>query len=333
MSRYLVHITPALATHNKELSTNFGDSIIHFYISAILTEVFPFHEIIEIASHDYLSHKEIALIKNADYTIIGGSNLLSSDIRHYNQWKTYYKTINFLFPSINNILLLGVGWWQYQGTPTWFTQHFYKKVFSKKMLHSVRDNYTQSILNSIKIKNVLNTSCPTTWSLDGVRLYDKCGQQTKCLFALTDYNKNEDYDNQLIEILLKLYDRLFFFPQGLKDQEYLNSLKEYRNNKDKITVLIRTYESINLTIVNKDVDYVGTRLHLGIYCLNHGINSLIINIDNRAKEIQKDINLPCIDRNRQNLIYDWFNKKLILEPISLPTESILKWKSQFCVGS
>ena len=46
-----------------------------------------------------------------------------------------------------------------------------------------------------------------------------------------------------------------------------------------------------------NIDYVGTRLHAGIHALNHGIRSIIVEVDNRSAEIAKDTNLPVIKRD------------------------------------
>ena len=41
---------------------------------------------------------------------------------------------------------------------------------------------------------------------------------------------------------------------------------------------------------------VGTRLHAGIRALQKGNQALILSVDNRATEINKDINIPVISR-------------------------------------
>jgi|JI6StandDraft_1071083.scaffolds.fasta_scaffold120721_2 polysaccharide pyruvyl transferase WcaK-like protein len=329
MSKYIIHLTPSLANNENKLSVNFGDVIIHHYLSKILEDIFTGKEIIEISTHDYLSKKEIHLIQNSALTIIGGSNLLSSDIRSYNQWKTYQRTIDYIFPSIENILLLGVGWWQYQKNPTLLTKLFYRNVLHKNLIHSVRDTYSLNNLKLSGIHNCVNTSCPTTWNLNGQNLSNQTGKNKKCLFALTDYNTDKIVDNELINILMLIYHELYFFPQGTEDEMYLLSLESYKKNKGKIKILERSFGELNSLIAQGGIDYVGTRLHLGIHCLNNNINSLIISIDNRASEIQKDINLPCIERISLKKIYDWNNRKLQFSPICLPNESINIWKNQF----
>lgn len=143
-----------------------------------------------------------------------------------------------------------------------------------------------------------------------------------CLFTLTDYNKNWSRDNLLIQILKKNYNNLVFFPQGPDDEKYLQSFEV------KPKIIERDFNAFkNFTKKNK-FDYIGTRLHAGIYCLEHFKRSIIIGVDNRAIEIGKDSNLLVIPRENihelENLI-----KSEIKTKILLPNEAITRWKNQF----
>lgn len=74
----------------------------------------------------------------------------------------------------------------------------------------------------------------------------------------------------------------------------------------------------------------GTRLHAGIRCLNGGHRSLIIAIDNRARQIGEDTGLPVLEREEGYLhkLANWVNHPVKTE-INLPWTSIDKWKKQF----
>ena len=48
---------------------------------------------------------------------------------------------------------------------------------------------------------------------------------------------------------------------------------------------------------DKELDYVGTRLHAGVRAMQKGRRSIILSIDNRAREMGKDYNLNVIERN------------------------------------
>ena len=90
-----------------------------------------------------------------------------------------------------------------------------------------------------------------------------------------------------------------------------------------------TLEAYNGLLKNQDLDYIGTRLHGGIHALNNERRSLIIAVDNRAKEISKDTKLPVIGREevRENL-ESMINGKWQTE-IVLPSDNIERWKAQF----
>ena len=56
---------------------------------------------------------------------------------------------------------------------------------------------------------------------------------------------------------------------------------------------------------------------------------MIISIDNRARAISKDTNLPIIERNDiENSLEQWINSEHETI-ISLPEENIRMWKKQF----
>lgn len=330
MTSYIVHLTPALANNYHIASKNLGDLIIFESVQKELVSIFGDREIITISTHDYPEKKHIRLIQQAEHTFIGGSNLLSSDIRKYNQWKYSKSSWNFLFPQIKNINLIGVGWWQYQDAPTQWTSHFYRSVFSHKHILSVRDAYTLKQLRNCGIENIINTSCPTTWTLDGLKT-NKTSFVDSCLFALTDYLPDTSNDNELIEQLSQHYKKLYCFPQGTDDHEYLQQLPAYQKNREAIVILDRDIESLRTFIKsNSDsLDYIGTRLHLGIFCLQHRIPSLIVSIDNRAAEIGADIQLPVVERGNNAAIKAWIENQTPVQHIRVNTNHIQKWKEQF----
>ncbi|NJO18590.1 MAG: polysaccharide pyruvyl transferase family protein [Thioploca sp.] len=201
---------------------------------------------------------------------------------------------------------MGVGWWQYQRDPTFITKHFYKSILNKKILHSVRDSYTARKLENVGITNVLNTSCPTTWSLDGLDTNRKNLNCRNCLFTLTDYSWNLTADTKWIEIILNHYSGdIYFFPQGFHDEEYLNTLEIFHIHKNRIKILEHSIEALYECLKMADINYIGTRLHSGTMCLQHNIDSVIIAIDNRATEIAKDIRLPVVERTQPEALVKW----------------------------
>ena len=64
------------------------------------------------------------------------------------------------------------------------------------------------------------------------------------------------------------------------------------------------------------------------WLLNKSDDGKIIGVDNRAKEINRDTNLPFIDRNSIESLDSWVKGNAKTE-IILPYDNIKEWKSQF----
>lgn len=327
----IVLFDPSMRNNEGEFSINLGDVIIKDSVMKFLKSSFEDYEIIRISTHTQIDKKKKNLIKDSEYVFVGGTNLLSSDIKVYNQWKNNYNKFLIDFPIVNNAILFGVGWWQYQDKPTKYTSTFYKKLLSSHFNHSIRDSYSESKVNELGISNCLNTSCPTTWSLEGVNSDRKMQNENSVLLMLTDYHPNVEIDNKLIYLLLeKFNDKIYFFPQGNLDIDYLKTLKSYNENKNRFVVLNHNINDLyKLIESNSDFVYIGTRLHGGIKCLQNGISGLILSNDNRSKELGNDINLAVVDRVDFLSIADWIDRKSKFGKISLPVENIEKWKVQF----
>lgn len=327
----IILFDPSLGDNYGTFSTNLGDIIINDSVMHFLISYFNEYEIVRISTHLPISIKEKQLIKNSEFTFVGGTNLLSSDIKVYNQWKSNYFNFLINFPIVNNAILFGVGWWQYQKKPTKYTSSFYKKLLTSNFNHSIRDSYTKSKLKEIGIMNGLNTSCPTTWSLDGMVSDRKKHNVDNVLLMLTDYHPDADIDNKLIDILLeKFNDKIYFFPQGINDLEYIKSLKSFNENKSRFVLFNHDIIDLNKFIQsNSDYVYIGTRLHGGIKCMQNGISALILSNDNRSKELGNDINLAVVNRIDFPKIVDWIEFNSNFGKVTLPTKNIENWKLQF----
>lgn len=169
---------------------------------------------------------------------------------------------------MNDVILMGVGWWQYQDVPTKYTRAFYRRAMSHKYVHSVRDSYSEQKMKLLGFDNVVNTGCPTMWELNGLNVAARKGSTENCLFTLTDYMRDAGTDDKVIGEIVRAYKgKVFFFPQGSLDLEYIASLRSYQNNIRRITIINRTFEDYVSTLAGNDVDYIGTRLHAGIKAL------------------------------------------------------------------
>ena len=303
-------------------SENLGDKIIMDYCGGILEELFPQAFFAAFPTHDILGPASRNKINQSDLAVVCGTNLLSSNMNQYNQWKIDMKDAKYL----SDVCLLGVGWWQYQDTPNRYTQKLLKAVLDNGHLHSVRDAYTEKQLRSIGITNVVNTACPTMWKLTKEHCKQIPQAKTNTVVTtLTSYAKNPELDKKMLEILCSQYEKVVLWLQASDDRTYLQELG-MENRVEILAPSLRLYDRL---LQEEDIDYVGTRLHGGIRALNYKRRAIIIAVDNRAIEIGHDTGLPVIKRediegNLAEMIQSEFETE-----ITLPEENIAKWKAQF----
>jgi len=301
---------------------NLGDYIIMDAVRDHIDETFPSAMILHAATHDKISKPAYSIVKQSDFAFVGGTNLLSSNMNSYNQWKI--NLIDSFF--LSDVVLMGVGWWQYQKDPNFYTRYLLKSVLSQNILHSVRDSYAESMLKKAGLSNVINTSCATMWRLDE----GHCEKIPKniadnVVTTLTDYNKDSKSDLELIMLLKKYYKKVYIWPQGSGDIEYINKLDISRF----VEVLPPKLDAYNSILENEEsLDFVGTRLHAGVRALQYKRRTIILGIDNRAFEKAKDFNITVCPRDDLDRL-----KRLICSSfpteIKLPIENIARWKNQF----
>ena len=183
-------------------SANVGDYIIMDSVRHELNKLFPMYQKIAVPTQEKIHYTSYQRIEGSEYAFVGGTNLLSSNMNKYNQWKINLKDTLFLKDTI----LMGVGWWQYQEKPNKYTKYLFNKVLNKTVMHSVRDSYTEKQLKSIGISNVINTACPTMWTLtqEHCKLIPS-KKANSVIFTLTDYNVSRELDQALIDVLIKNY--------------------------------------------------------------------------------------------------------------------------------
>jgi polysaccharide pyruvyl transferase WcaK-like protein len=329
-SNYIALIDPALQNNNDAPSFNLGDLIISESISEHLIGLFPDKEIIHISSHVALEKKYQRILKSALLSFIGGTNLMTSDIRGYRTMQLRNGRLVWLFPGINNLILMGTGWGIGYGTPMhWKTKIFYQRILHPDYAHSLRDQYSADKLSREAGVRTINTSCPTVWSFSGTREPPAAFPDT-CLFTLTDYNTHAVADDHLLQIITARFPYIVFFPQGTDDFKYLQTLPTYRRHKKSIRLLPHDYLVFKEFISSQPLTYIGTRLHAGIKCLQSNHKVVIIAIDNRASEIAKDIFLPVCNRNDYSGLVKWLEgTEVFRRKLTVPHTAILKWSRQF----
>ena len=303
---------------------NLGDYIIMHYCEAVLDELFPGASFSDISVHTVPSLAEEAEVKKADASFVCGTNLLTSHIEENWNWRLpdgFKRKLPY-----RNVILLGVGWKNYEDECSKYSEMIYKSLLNPRVLHSVRDSYTEAALKKVGIINVINTGCPTMWRLTP----EFCKKIPKekapdVITTVTDYRRDIENDKAMLEILSQNYRNVYLWLQGRADEEYLKEL----GVRENVIIIPRDLNESEKRLRYGNADYVGTRLHAGIHALNYGIRSLIVAVDNRALEIAKDTNLPIIMRgNVKNSLQEMLSAEREMQ-IRIKTENINRFKSQF----
>ena len=309
-------LNPTIGTYNL------GDLIIYQSVYEILRSIYNEAIFSDFPTQLHTCYDAMALMQEKDLLFVAGTNLLSSNLEEKHQWKVHRGVKKYLN---NRVILMGCGWWQYQGAPNRYTVDIYRNLLSDNFLHSVRDQYTADKLFDIGFKNVVNTSCPTLWTLTS----DKCAKipQSKAqnvITTLTFYKKNPKIDRHMLDILSNNYKKVYLWIQGLNDAYYYKEILHQSDNN--IEVLPPTLEAFDSMASEQSIDYIGTRLHAGIRALQHNVRSMIISVDNRAHELGKDVNLNVVDRNNLEQILTFIENDYVTD-IRLPQNNITNWLS------
>jgi len=311
-------LDPSIATFNV------GDKIISQSVREHLKPLIDFSFVIEASTHlpvtMYL--KNIFYSYDFDYRFVCGSNLIRGKMnRIIKLWDINLRSASIVSP----LILVGVGWWKKGDLPNQYSKLLYGRLLDKKMLHSVRDNYTLSQFQQMGFKNILNTACPTMWKLtkDHCKDIPKTKSQD-VVTTLTDYDKNPVADQQMLNILSKKYRKVYLWLQGVNDFNYANLLS-LPNNLELINPNLEDYDAI---LNSPDIEYVGTRLHAGIRALQKKKRTIILAVDHRALEKKKDFQLTVLDRNEIQLLEGMIDDRFKTD-IQLPLDNIQAWKNQF----
>lgn len=246
---------------------------------------------------------------------VGGTNLLTSHPRLYRQWKIGPKEISVLRAKV---VLLGVGWWQYQGPPDRYARRFLEQILDPHATHSVRDSYTQQQLSFLPHR-VLNTTCPTLWDVEE-QLSPGNRFRGVVISSVTDYDRDRKRDTAMLTTLRARCDQLFVWPQGSGDARYLSRLGFGGH------LLDGTIDDFERVLAQPGAAYVGTRLHAGIRALQLGNAAVVVAVDNRATEIGHDVDLWVIERSDILNLDDCLDSK-DESLLAIPNDEIDTWRT------
>lgn len=312
-------------------TTNKGDELIMLCVEEELEELCNDKFVVKASTHLPISNMlqsigrlpdSLSEIDKSKYKFVCGTNLLQHNMLHRcNQWNIDV----FNSKAINGAVCLGVGSTGYSidKKVKWYTKILYKKVLSDKYIHSVREDKSKVLLDSIGIKSV-NTGCVTLWKLKP----EFCSQiptkrSDSVIFTLTDYKKAPEYDRRMIEILKENYTNISFWVQGIYDLDYLESLTDISDIKI-LNPSVHTYKEA----LEDDVDYIGTRLHAGIFAMRNRKRAIILSVDDRMESVKGCISNNCISRSMVENLGDKINSSFETR-VEINWESIDVWKGQF----
>ena len=322
MNKSILLLSPNIASDNK------GDDIIMECVRKELGFVLNENFVYDMPTHlpafssfsVWRNSLAVQNYSNCDWKFAGGSNLLVKDLKtHYPQWNIH----PFNSKPLQGTILVGVGAGAGDYTNK-YTTKLYRKVLNHEYYHSVRDERSKEYVESLGLK-AINTGCVTMWKLTPTFCREiPTSKADNVVFTLTGRNEPDPLDQKLINILLENYAHVSFWIQGDKDAAYLHMF----DNIEGIEIIPPSKDAYDKVLSRENIEYIGTRLHGGIYALRHKKRAIIISIDERASSISKDTGLLTIEKTNidgiRSLINSEFETKL-----NLPFDEIERWKRQF----
>lgn len=305
----IVVVDPGAAT------TNLGDKIISQAVEREL--VAPLQasglDVTRVPMHGKLDDQQRALIEGADDVIVTGTNLLSDHMFFRRSWQWDRTDIEL---TKGKLTMFGVGWWQYQRTGIDPISARWLRGLSGRHAWAVRDEYSAARLRRAGVR-AEHTTCPTLWSSRVQRLP---GAEKRAVVTLTDYNQERAADQELVRILNDRFEQVLYWPQGPGDAAYLSTLEGIGATQ----LLSADLESFDQALLTPDTAYVGLRLHGGIRAIQHGVPSLVLSVDNRAREIGRSVGLVAPSRFALNEIK--YSVSAGTESrLAIPTDEIEEW--------
>jgi polysaccharide pyruvyl transferase WcaK-like protein len=298
-------------------SYNLGNQIITESVEEVISEIFKKDFLFKLDPMD-IGFNTMKYVNRSDFIFVAGTNLLSSNILRNRQFDIGIVKSFFM----KKMILLGVGWQDYSNV------NLYSKLLLNFNLdghyfHSVRDSYAKNKLNQLGIKNVLITGCPTLWNLNFTKLEKSFQRKNKnVVFTLTDYRPNKKRDLQIVNFVKNNYSKIYFWPQGVGDVDYLKKNFDI-SNFEILPARLNVFDKI---LEKNNIEYFGTRLHAGVRALQKNKKATIVGIDSRSIEMKKDFGLPVVEV-KKNFLKD-FNSISDFNLV-MPSKNINLWKGQF----
>lgn len=313
-------------------SLNLGDHIIMDSAERQLSEITRGRFTLKCATHapavtfyqNTRRNPRMRFYDEAKYKFVCGSNLLW---RRLSIPRPTFNINPFNCMPYEGCILLGVG--SDSGTKDLdgYTRRLYRKVLSAEYTHSTRDDKTKALVESLGLK-AINTGCPTMWGFtEEFCSLVPCKKAENVIFTITDYSRDYERDRELIRILKRNYDKVSMWLQGAFDEEYLEQLGE----RDGIRLVGPSLQAFDEALSCGDIDYVGTRLHAGMYALQHKRRSIILTVDERVRSMKATYGINCIERENICALEAMINSDFPTH-MNIKEDAINGWLSQFEKG-
>jgi polysaccharide pyruvyl transferase WcaK-like protein len=303
-------------------STNLGDQIISDAVHREFVD--PLRrggvDVQTIPMHGRLSDDSRARLRDADEVVVSGTNLLADNMRFRSPWQWAKSDIEL---TRGKLTTFGVGWWQYQRGGIDPISARWLRALSSGRPWAVRDEYSTRRLEAARVP-VLHTSCPTLWGVAQQELpAGGEGGQRRVIATFTDYNQDPLADRRLVELLEQRFDEVLYWPQGPGDERYIRSIVQ-----GEPRLIAPELAAFDAELREPSTAYVGLRLHGGIRAMQQGVPTLILSIDNRAREISRSVGLVAPSRHALNRVAALLDRG---EPaaLALPRTNIDAWRGQW----
>lgn len=312
-------------------TSNMGDYIINESLMSEMSYLFDDSFTVRYSTHNPLlrplqflrSNRIIRNCRDADLKFIGGTNILKDNLLKLDPGWNVNLTSSRLY---SGAICIGAGRaiTRAGGRPNSYTRRVYERALSKDFSHSVRDEKSKVYLESLGFK-AINTGCPTTWALTPELAADIPTEKApNVVLTLTDYARDHDADSLLLSTLIENYESVSCWIQGASDYDYITSFEQ----SSRIKLIPPSLAAFARELDRDDTEYVGTRLHAGIYALQRRTRSMIISVDNRAEDMASSNGIPVVTRANLRSLPELVNSERVTS-FNVDSDAVNEWKSQF----
>ncbi len=267
-------------------SLNLGDQIIMEAVRYEAARALPTRRLLTVPTHVAMDQRSRELARRLPVIVVGGTNLLGGTRFGRRLWKLPMRP----GPLRRKFVLLGSGLIAPIERQAARVLRHQVPFLSRDGMHAVRDVSTAKALEKLGFNNVVVSGCPTTWHLSrtwkeaprnesGIRV----PRASELVFTISPADTPET--RGAIARAIQVYRHAYLWPQGVHD--HLPSECAAAN----VSVLPPTLKAFR-EVLQRDVDYLGSRLHGGIYALQHKKRALILAVDHRAIGMGEVSGLP-----------------------------------------